>query len=281
MHVTRKLIRSQIVIHSSDCTRDNGCGPGRPLQAHDPRPADRVRATSLEFVRPTRANPSACRVPRGGLVGAARDGRLALSEFWEPEGESYLSLENLLAAVHERGDETAEVWCHLRSLKLGSWRRLHRLYGDSVVTWEDGNDILLRQWCADAADADGDEGWLRVKLLKVAEPLSERAFIVRHQAEDGLRRLDDGQLMQVWFDRKKLDPSIRGMMIRKIWDELEIRHEGLTRRAINIKVPFVHGLDTTRMKQHIFQVLDEVGAEWPVWLVLNLGGSQRVKKATF
>ena len=135
-----------------------------------------------------------------------------------------------------------------------------------MVTWEDGNDILLRQWCSDAADADGDEGWLRVKLLKMAEPLSERAFIVRHQAEDGLRRLDDGQLMQVWFDRKKLDPSIRGMMIRKIWDELEIRHEGLTRRAINIKVPFVHGLDTTRMKQHIFQVLDEVGAEWPVYV---------------
>ena len=55
-------------------------------------------------------------------------------------------------------------------------------------------------------------------------------------------------------------------MIRKLWDELECRHEGLTRRAIKVSVPFVHGLDTMMVKHELHQMIDEAGAEWPFYV---------------
>ena len=55
-------------------------------------------------------------------------------------------------------------------------------------------------------------------------------------------------------------------MIRKIWDEHEIRYEGLSRKPIEIKIPFVHGLDTRKVKAEVMRVVESVGAEWPVYI---------------
>ena len=107
---------------------------------------------------------------------------------------------------------------------------------------------------------------MRVTRIARSTPETEKNFIRRHQIEDGLRKMSDGELLHLWHDRKALPQPERGVMIRKIWDEHEIRFPGLTRRPIEIKIPFVHGLDTRMMKAEIMKVIAEVGAEWPVYI---------------
>ena len=108
-------------------------------------------------------------------------------------------------------------------------------------------------------------------MLEIGEPVrrstvSQQAFVRKHQMEEGLRKLSDMDLMRVWHDRKSLSPNIRGMMIRKVWDEHEIRFDGLTRQAVDIRIPFVFGLDTRRVKETIARVIEEVGGSWP-WYI--------------
>ena len=119
----------------------------------------------------------------------------------------------------------------------------------------------LSEWCTAVGNQQGDGCFNLTKIVK-STPETEAEFIQKRQLEDGLRKLSNGQLLHLWCDRKKIEPSIRGLWIKKIWDEHEIRYEGLTRKALDIKIPFVHGLDTRLIKEKIMGVIDRVGAEW-------------------
>ena len=206
--------------------------------------------------------------------------------FSERGGAEYLSLEDLLDDAHDAGRVVQRVHYHVGAVSVASWRRLRRVYGDTVVRLSDEAEdvtwkMTLRRWCEQTkAPADG---WFDVVKVQRTEPISAQRFIVKHQIEDGLKKLSDGQLMFLWMDRKKLDQSVRGVYIRKLWDELEIRHEGLTRRAIKISIPFVHGLDTRLVKQELTQLLEKVGAGWPVyvkeWHLQNMSISTKMRES--
>ena len=188
-----------------------------------------------------------------------------LSRFWVHEGVEYLSLENLLASLPPGALGGFPIKYHLGRTTVGSWRRVKAMYGDTVVTTDDGDEMSLREWCGTCAAFEGT-GEMRVTRIARSTPETEKNFIRRHQIEDGLRKMRDGELLHLWHDRKTLPQPERGVMIRKIWDEHEIRFPGLTRRPIEIKIPFVHGLDTRMMKAEIMKVITKVGAEWPVYI---------------
>ena len=147
-------------------------------------------------------------------------------------------------------------------MHVGSWRRVRRVYGETQVQERDGSRGSLREWCERHAGTRGD-GEFQVLEVKKTESETEKMWVFKHQIEDGLSKVDDAKLEELWRGRKELHPKVRGMMIRKIWDELEIRHEGLTRRAIKIKIPYVHGLDTRRVKMELGRLIEEAGVDWP------------------
>ena len=200
--------------------------------------------------------------------GARRSGKAHdVTRFWladAPQGPAYLSLTYLLDDVREAGREVGTVEYHTGFVAVGAWRQLRRTYGETVVKTHEGC-MQLSAWCEQRARQQG-RGSFEVVDLRRAEPLSEHQFILKHQIEDGLSKLSDDRLMFLWLDRKKIASSVRGMMIRKIWDEHEIRYEGLTRQAIKIRIPFVYGLDTRCVKQEIGRMVQEVGAAWPAYV---------------
>ena len=82
--------------------------------------------------------------------------------------------------------------------------------------------MSLREWCGTCTAFEGT-GEMRVTRIARSTPETEKNFIRRHQIEDGLRKMSDGELLHLWHDRKALPQPERGVMIRKIWDEHEIR----------------------------------------------------------
>ena len=123
----------------------------------------------------------------GEAQGRAHD----LTYFWEPEGARYLSLENLLREAREAGRTVETVRYYIGAVHVGSWRRLKRVFGESVVVMMDEDEevacrVPLRTWCDTQARMRG-EGEIEVKDVKKAELLSEKMFILKHQLEDGLR----------------------------------------------------------------------------------------------
>ena len=188
-----------------------------------------------------------------------------ISLFWANDGEKYLSLENLLNHLPPGALGGIEIEYHLGQSTIGSWRRLKNVYGDSSLATEEGDEMTLSEWCTAVGNQQGDGCFNLTKIVK-STPEIEAEFIQKRQLEDGLRKLSNGQLLHLWCDRKKIEPSIRGLWIKKIWDEHEIRYEGLTRKAMDIKIPFVHGLDTRLAKEKIMEVIDRVGADWPPYI---------------
>ena len=179
--------------------------------------------------------------------------------------EKYFSLENLLSDAKDAKVQVAMVQYRLSGARLGSWRRLRRLFGETEVSTSEDGFMTLSEWC-ERCGSERRSGWLWLHKIIAAQPMSEYEFIREHQIEDGLSRLDDGRLMMLWHDRKKIARKHRGMMIRKIWDEHEIRYDGLTRRAISFSIPFVHGLDPRAVKAQIVQLVDTAGAHWPEYI---------------
>ena len=56
-------------------------------------------------------------------------------------------------------------------------------------------------------------------------------------------------------------------MITKIWDEFELRYTGLTRKAIEVSMPYIRNFDSNKMRLRLFEAIEEAGKSWPPFIV--------------
>ena len=114
-------------------------------------------------------------------------------------------------------------------------------------------------------DTDGSGELEVVNLVRESE-YSAEVGVLRAQLREGLSLLSEGRLLEFWHIRKTFPPVIKKEMIRRIWDELETRHEGLTRVPISLRIPFVKGLDPCKMRARLEEMVEKAGAEWPHYI---------------
>jgi hypothetical protein len=181
------------------------------------------------------------------------------------EGKFY-SLESVLQIVKEMGD-TAMCKYSMGNHNVTTWRRIKRWYGDTELL-EDEKCQTVTEWCDKMVNTN-KVGEFKILSVRKQIPMGDKEFAYKLKIEDGLSKLSDEELKTVWTKRKLIKDDRRGFWIKKIWDELEIRHQGLTRQAITLKIPYVEGNDAGIIQWFLTnQILPVVAREnqWPKYI---------------
>ena len=60
--------------------------------------------------------------------------------------------------------------------------------------------------------------------------------------------------------------DIRARVITRIWNELEHRYVGLTRKALEGRVPFIRNLDSRLLRTQLYKLIEQAGVKWPAYV---------------
>ena len=200
------------------------------------------------------------------LPGSGRLQKGSISYFQMEKGARFFSLDHLLWEL-QNGDSPGpyQVKYEIRRMTAGCWRRTREVYGDTELEVEGGN-ITLREWTKSAAKIYSG-GIIKIIKIVCSKTDSKRKHEIEELIATGLREATDGKLLLLWHSRKEYQKSLRGAFLKKVWDELERRYTGLTRRPIHLRIPFVHGVDPRMMKMQLYELIEHVGKDWPSYVV--------------
>ena len=143
-----------------------------------------------------------------------------------------------------------------------SWSSCRRDFEGTVV-YTMGRWRSLAEWrnqmCSkDAREAE--EVTIRVQRTARAMPTYMAEW------EQRLQHCTETELRQMWRTRGE-NRSMRKQVTNALWKEYEQRYEGLTRRPIEVRVPYMVGIRVWDIRDAVRQAVYSIAAKWPYHIV--------------
>ena len=198
--------------------------------------------------------------------------RLPLLTTFEVDGKTYHDLGQILKAYAPKPPalRTASITVSQGRKEITRWERIRARYGESytVELRADGTKrtMLLGEWTRDAK-GPGKRWRLYVRPTITVEEVDhdhENLLAEIEAMTTTLEKLSDEELAFFWRCRKSLDRMRRMKLRTMIWDECERRYDGLTRKPIEVRMPYFEQIDARGVKAHIQQAIESTS--WPDYL---------------
>ena len=168
---------------------------------------------------------------------------VGISYFWlKYGGQRYLDLQPVLKTLHrvrKQENRTMKVHYKMGPTNVTKWHEMRVAFGDVMIhdgKTTPGEKETLTTWMKRMAKQRGVRGTFRILSWPTE---ASKIYKEWKRVESELSTLNDFALELLWKDRRLLPILTRRKMITKIWDEFELRYDGLTRKAIEVTMPYI------------------------------------------